>query len=92
MVIKETRLMSKLRLRQLCIDRDWFTRGTNDEYTRLFEMAGDYDTHIGAYTLYDMAVWIMAHSSDEALEDVEITDIMAALARICRTTYEITYD
>lgn len=92
MVIKETRLMSKLRLRQLCIDRDWFTCGTNDEYARLFDMAGEYDTHIGAYTLYDMAFWIMDHSSDEAMEDVEVTDVMAALARICRTTFEITFD
>lgn len=92
MVIKETRLMSKLRLRQLCIDRDWFTRGTNDEYARLFEMAGDYNANIGAYTLHDMAIWIMDHSSDNAMEDVEITDVMAALARICHSTFDITYD
>lgn len=92
MVIKEIRSMSKSRLRQLCIERNWFTRGTNDEYTRLFDMAGTYDTNIGAYTLYDMAVWIMDHSSEEAMEDVEITDVMAALARICHSTFVITDD
>ncbi len=90
MVITEIRRMSKPRLRQLCIERNWFTRGTNDEYTRLFEMAGDYDTNIGAHTLYDMAAWIMGHSSDDAMEDIEITDVMYELARICITTFNIT--
>lgn len=90
MVITEIRRMSKPRLRQLCIERNWFTRGTNDEYTRLFEMAGDYNTNIGAYTLYDMAAWIMDHSSEDAMEDAEITDVMYELARICITTFNIT--
>lgn len=92
MIIKEIRRMSKPRLRQLCIDRNWFTRGTNDEYTRLFEMAGDNDSHIGTHTMYDMAAWIMGHSSDDAMEDVEVTDIMYELARICRSSFYITDD
>lgn len=92
MVIKEIRRMSKPRLRQLCIDRNWFTRGTNDEYAHLFDMAGDYDSHIGILTLYDMAAWIMGHSSKEAMEDVEITCIMYELARICRSSFYITDD
>ena len=92
MIIRETRHMNKYRLRNLCIKYDWFTCGDNAEYEKLFDMAGDFSTNIGAYTLYDMAEWITIHSSEESMEDIDLADVMGALAGVCYSTFEIIDD
>ena len=92
MIIKETRHMNKYRLRKLCIKYDWFTCGDNEEYEKLFDMAGSFSTNIGAHTLYEMAEWIMIHSSEESMEDIDLADVMGALTGVCYSTFEIIDD
>ncbi len=52
------------RLRQLCIENDWFTSGTNEQYDRLFTLNGS-----GA-RLDTIAALIWACSSGADLDDI----------------------
>ena len=40
---KETRCLESGKLRALCIKHDWYTRGTNEEYSALFDRLYDED-------------------------------------------------
>lgn len=92
MIIIETRHMGKYSLRKLCIEYGWFTCGDNEAYERLFDMAGDYSTNIDISKLYEMAQWIVIHSSEESMEDIDLADVMGALASTCFSTFEIIDD
>ena len=55
-------------------------------------MAGDYSTNIDISKLYEMAQWIVIHSSEESMEDIDLADVMGALASTCFSTFEIIDD
>lgn len=38
MTIKEERKIDSAKVRSICINHDWYTCGTNEEYSRMFEM------------------------------------------------------
>ena len=82
---KEIRKTSVSSLRKLCIDHNWFTRGTVEEYDLLLKYAfrGDEDNGITTDDLVEMATLISEHSSPESLEDYSYADIMYALSSAC---------
>lgn len=82
--IKETRVLSFENLRSLCIRRNWYTRGTCEDYENLFNRLRDENLnpiHVSTEVLYDLAQDIMAHSKIE--DDYGITDVMYELATSC---------
>lgn len=51
-------------VRQLCIKKNWYTRGTNKEYDKLFNLVKD-----GA-AIMDIARDIYLHSTDETCPNI----------------------
>lgn len=88
MNIKETRYITLTKLRALCIEKNWYTKGTNEEYYNLFKRLNNEKNvykHIDTKTLYEIANDIKEHSKT----DYDITDIMFELAEISTTCFEI---
>lgn len=74
-------------LRSLCIEYGWYTRGTNEDYDHLFEMARNMRKHdaLGIRDIFRMADDIKKHSATscdvpeimEILNELIITEIDA---------------
>lgn len=85
---RETRVMSADSLRELCINEDWYTCGTNEEYTKLLTSVSK-NNNIDTDDLVEIAQNIVDHSNNIDLSvDGEFTNIMFKLARICNTFFE----
>lgn len=88
MNIKETRYITSGELRSLCIEKNWYTKGTNEQYYNLFKMLnnGNFESkNLTKKDLYNIANDIKKHSDTY----YEITDIMFELADISTTCFEI---
>lgn len=71
-------------LRNLCIRKNWYTRGDNRQYSHmLYEMASD-EKNITTDDIVDIATDIMEHSDT----DQELTSICFEVARIAVTFFE----
>ena len=79
---KEVRKISADKIRALCISKDWFTNGTNEEYDVLLQY-GFSDMEITTDELVEMAELILEHSDT----DYEIISIMYELNAECCYTY-----
>lgn len=79
----ETRRVEMAMLRDLCIDKNWYTCGDNEEYSNLLRTAA-YCENITTDVLVELATDIKSHSETE----YEITSIMYELAKICYTYFE----
>lgn len=77
MKVRETRRICSDDIYRLCVDKEWYTRGTNQEYARMFEFAR---------TLTNITADIKHHSDTEQ----SIESICHLLARRCFSTFEIT--
>ena len=88
--IIEHRCMQVCRLRSYCIKHDYFTRGTNEEYEAMFNMIrGGRGWDVSLATLVQVAYAIYDHSDWSAYDDVQVTDVMAGLARdVCEYHFE----
>ena len=88
--IIEHRCMQVCRLRSYCIKHDYFTRGTNEEYEAMFNLirgGRGWDVSLG--TLFRVADAIYEHTDWSGCDDVQVTDVMAGLARdVCEYHYE----
>ena len=96
-MIKEVRHIYAEELRKVCIEFNWFTRGTSEEYQTLFDMTYEsvYDEEWGRFfheskniTIEDlekMAHWIADHSELEEGEDIPC--IMYTLANHAMTIF-----
>ena len=83
---KEIRKIRASALRQLCIDKDWYTRGDNDEYGHLlFDLADKKDT-LSTMDIIEIAKDIMEHSSISS--DYRVEDIAFEVARIADVFFE----
>ena len=88
--IIERRCMQVCRLRSYCIKHDYFTCGTNEEYEAMFDLIREGRGHgMTTETLYQVAKAIYDHSDWTHWDDVDVTDIMAGLARdVCEYYFE----
>lgn len=85
---KEFRSLSSDDLRTLCIRNNWYTRGTCEEYERLFGLLHDElgcPENMTTDKLAEIAEDIMEHSD---ITDYTITAVMFELARACNTFFE----
>lgn len=87
MKIIETRYITVSDLRALCIKNDWYTYGTNEEYSRLFDRLKDETgkaVNMTPEKLYEIAQDIKNASDWENT----ISSIMFELSRICCSRFE----
>lgn len=96
MIIREKRHIDTAKVRDACIEYDWYTSGDNDEYSAMFDMA--YKLERSRFKdfltgLTDIACDIFRHSDVEldGITDAEyIAYIMSVLANdCCYFTYEV---
>lgn len=69
MKIKETRILNHNDLRSLCIAKDWYTFGTNDEYAEILDFASA--NEMTTENLVFIANNIIEHSNPKRFADCE---------------------
>lgn len=82
--MKEFRFISGTKVRQACIEHDWFTCGDNDAYNDLFEFIGNLTRkgqHVSVEKLKRIAEIIKENSETECC----IAEIMFVLNAECCT-------
>jgi hypothetical protein len=83
---KEIRKIRASALRQLCIDRDWYTAGDNDEYSHLlYDLANDKE-NLSTADIIEIAADIMAHS--DMSDDYSVESVAFEVARIADVFFE----
>ena len=91
MKFTERRTLQADTLRRLCIKKNWYTIGTNEEYCNLFSLLREnyLSAEMTAERLALIAADIMEHSDADDCADgyLEITDIMHDLAKACDTVF-----
>lgn len=83
---KEIRKIRASALRQLCIDKNWYTRGDNDEYGHLLFDLADKKDNLSTMDIIEIAKDIMEHSSISS--DYRVEDIAFEVARIADVFFE----
>ena len=87
----EKRTLSGEALRRLCIRKNWYTCGTNEEYWNLFQKLTDncHAAEMTADRLAAIADDIYWHSDPDDCADgyIDIPDIMHDLASVCRSAF-----
>lgn len=83
----EIRTMDVFTLRDICIKNHWYTRGTCDQYGKLFDrlLQDGRPANLTTAKLAEIAADIMAHSDMEP--DYEMEDVMFTLAADCITHF-----
>ncbi len=81
----EQRRISADELRTVCILHDWYTRGSCNEYEKLFQKACSKD-HLTIDDIEDIARNIIDHSTEESLDGYEFEDVMYAITDRTHTT------
>lgn len=79
---KEVRKIESGKIRALCIKKNWFTNGTNEEYGKLL----DYGKceNITSDELVEMAELILEYSET----DYPLTAVMYELCELCYSYFE----
>ena len=100
MKIKEIRELDICELRTCCIKHEYFTMGTNDEYSAMFDFAKNMDCSNTA-ELYELCEMIYNHSdkdgasgmiSSDCSKDDNILGLMWQINKDCiKVHYEIEY-
>lgn len=86
--MKEFRYISQPKVRQACIEHDWFTCGDNDSYSDLFEFIGNL-TRKGKHVSVEMLRIIAEMIKENSETEESIPEIMFALnAEACTTVFE----
>ena len=85
MKIYEKQFLQSDAVRKVCIERNWYTKGTNEEYCHVFDMVRALRDRsiITADDLYPIAADICKHSNIE----YDVTGVMYELAQKIVRTY-----
>lgn len=68
------------RVRKMCVSHNFYTRGTNDEYERMFELCCKYSGSDDE--LVHIAWDIVSHSDEDELEDYGFETVYEAVAYV----------
>jgi rubrerythrin len=85
MLLTERRTLHITDLRKLCVDREWYTLGNNNDYANLFALAKSKD-NLTTADIIEIATDIKRHSDTEA----DISSICFSVAQACNTYFEST--
>jgi hypothetical protein len=83
------RFITSSTLRDTCIEHDWYTEGSNDDYENLFSRLRNYDGSFAEMTidkLEEITEDIMEHSDIDD-NDWNRFEILQTLAKICNTAF-----
>lgn len=80
--MKETRKLNSVKVREVCINQDWYTAGDNESYDNMFSFIRTLH-NVSTEDLQTVATDIKENSDTE--HDIE--DIMFVLANECCTSY-----
>lgn len=83
---KETRIISSMSLRQLCINMNWYTLGDNEEYEHLLYDLAAQKPNLTTEDIMAIAEDIMEHS--EMSPDYTIESVAFEVGRIANTFFE----
>lgn len=85
----ENRYLDREALRRVCIECCWYTRGTNEEYEKLFDRLYDENgchENMTVEKLAEIAADIMEHSD---ITGYTMTTVMYKLAGACYSLFDI---
>ena len=97
MNMKEIRRILPEDLRSLCIKRDWYTRGTNEDYDKLMDKCRDKNGSYKKLSLKDiywMGYDIFMHSDDNDMgipESSYLEYICSSVLKECDITMDIEW-
>ena len=91
MKIHEIRKISRSDLRNLCIEKDWYTRGDNEEYGKLLDMC---EKEMDVLTLVAVARDIIEHSNPKRFADfsedrIAMEYVLYELAEISHSVFHV---
>lgn len=66
MKVIERKKIDTDKLRSMCIRNNWYTRGSNDSYSKMFELAESFGFNVGVDELYQVASDIFKHTDVES--------------------------
>lgn len=75
-VITERRTVSPMDVRQVCIDHDFYTCGTNDDYEAMLDLVGNNMADLSNEVLYEIADDIMRHSDPDKIDGMDVASMM----------------
>lgn len=83
LTMKEIRKLDSDDLRQLCINKDWYTRGNNEEYSKLLK-AVHFTDNVTTKTIVTIAQDILSHSDTV----YSLESICFEIAEICHSFFD----
>lgn len=81
--MKEKRMLCMYDLRNLCIEKNWYTHGDTEEYSKLLNMAEA--ENVTTEIIVEMAENIKSHSD---VGEYDLASICFEIAEICHTVFE----
>ena len=89
-IIVEKRTLSMYRLRGLCVAKEWYTCGNNQDYDKLLSSVHDdkfEPVEMTTEKLAEIAADIMRHSDMPA--EYDLCCVMYELAKVCETCFDM---
>lgn len=88
---EEFRTISASRMRSLCIEWNWYTCGTNEEYEHLLLDLCEAKQNLTTEDIIEIAKDIMEHSDPNEMEEQTIASIAFEVARIAVSRFHIRW-
>lgn len=79
---KEVRKISAASLRNLCIEKNWYTKGDSDDYRHLLFVMADYKENITTEDIEEIARDIIEYSDISTEEFTSVCSEVAQIAEI----------
>lgn len=92
MKIKEIRVLYPEKIRSMCIENNWYTRGTSEDYDNMFTTVYNSRKKVTNNLLYKIACDIFVHSEMDTNYSINdnLAGIMFALMEDCvKTCFDI---
>ncbi len=83
----EMRRLTIANLRTLCIKKNWYTAGSNEDYNHLFELTKR-NTPLTTADIIEIAKDIYTHTAHYDRIDYTIEDIAFEVNLVCTVTFE----
>ena len=91
--VKETRIMEKSDLAELCDRRNWLTHATLDQREKFFNMTWSYTLHNYANMtkrrLLRMAQMVVDYSDPSTYDIIRLEGVISSLCDICHSCFTI---
>jgi len=84
---KECRRLSATSLRSLCISKNWYTSGDNEEYSHLLHDLAGHKTNLCTEDIIGIAEDIFEHTASKDLDGYGVEDIAFEVNRVCTVTF-----